>query len=777
MGLKTLDESGKAGVTSYWNRFNFRIKHQLYLRILPVVALSVLAVGAFSGRLLTNRAVRTYIEQETLENEAALRSGLGRLNVQALSAEVEVDENLARKVATAPPAQHRALTTEFLRSLLTRDGVCGAAVLRVDAACRTHLGGAQFDAELDAAAGEDTLRAWTGDAWRGFARVDWADLVTGAGWPGGPRMVPVDNQHTLWIFPPIALPERAPADELAAMSAPRQRLALPVTVHEELRWSPDPETRRGRMHIVLLLEIDYLFKDWFDRPANSGELQVALDSRGRLLSASVDTLPAGMDLTVPGQTVFRNVRAAELDELLHRPSADGTVSGYLGSRLNPHAFLLAKRPELPLVLVSALSLAKINGGLVLYTAIIVLMVSIALLGSILAITSVGERLSNRLQSMALNMEEVAKGDFTRRMGVGNEDEVGRLISFFNQMTADLDEAHRQLSDKTSNLRVALEKMQRLDKAKDDFLALISHEVRTPLTSIIGGIDYLRVVLPGEGSSERALLERLGVVEIVDIVESSGRRLSEFMNDAILMASLQSADVRFSFQPAPIGDMCGMILSSLQETIAAKRLTVENRLADARAWLPLCDRELMTLALGKLLRNAVQHNFDDGRILVEEVEEIPGLGAAATAVDEKLREEFLDQFTASGWPRESIRWRGVRIFNTGPVIPLDRREALFTKFELVGRIEHHQKGSGLSLPIVRGILENHAGKIHVESLPDEGNSFYLILPTLADAAAADAGDAADLGDQQGEGLGGVAGHEEAGAPAGAALEVELEDVRA
>ncbi len=204
---------------------------------------------------------------------------------------------------------------------------------------------------------------------------------------------------------------------------------------------------------------------------------------------------------------------------------------------------------------------------------------IALLGSILAITSVGERLSNRLQAMSLNMEEVAKGDFTRRMGVGTEDEVGRLISYFNQMTGDLADAHRLVNDKTRNLRVALDKMQRLDKAKDDFLALISHEVRTPLTSIIGGIDYLRVVLPGEETEQGQALAKLGVTEIVEIVESSGRRLSEFMNDAILMASLQSADMRVHLEPVAIADICGMVLSSLQEGIAARSLTVENELAD------------------------------------------------------------------------------------------------------------------------------------------------------------------------------------------------------
>ncbi|MHB8078547.1 MAG: sensor histidine kinase [Candidatus Krumholzibacteriia bacterium] len=714
-------------MTSFWNRFNFRIKHQLYLRILPVVAVSVLAVGAFSGRLLTSRAERTYLQQESLENTNALRRVVERISVQALLAEVQRDDRLMPLMRQAAPGTHRATAERFLGGMLRREAVRAAAIVSVGAGGRAAFVAAAFDTDLAVDADTDSLQSWVRGAWSGLASADWTDLQAGTSWSHGPRTVPIDRTHSLWIFDPLPLAHsRGGAD-----------MVLPTVVFEGALvpqdWGEASHAGRARMHVVLMLDIPSLLSDWFaDGSAGElqpGEFQAAVDGRGRLLCASADTLAVGLDLTAPGPGVFHRVRGEDLAGLLHRNPADGIAQATLGSRLNPQSFLLARRPELPFGLVSALEMSNINGGFVLYTAIIVLMVAIALLGSILAITSVGERLSNRLQAMSVNMEEVAKGDFTRRMGVGTEDEVGRLISYFNQMTGDLADAHRLVNDKTRNLRVALDKMQRLDKAKDDFLALISHEVRTPLTSIIGGIDYLRVVLPGEETEQGQALAKLGVTEIVEIVENSGRRLSEFMNDAILMASLQSADLRVHVEPVAIADICGMVLSSLQEGIGAKSLTVDNELADAASWGPLCDREMLVVAIEKLLRNAVQHNVDGGRVRIREVATIPGLGAVAEALDERARQGFLDQPAMASWCEQGVTWRAVEMFNTGPHIPLDKREALFTKFELVGRIEHHQKGSGLSLPIVQAIMENHGGRIHVESVAGEGNYFYLIVPAV------------------------------------------------
>ena len=119
-----------------------------------------------------------------------------------------------------------------------------------------------------------------------------------------------------------------------------------------------------------------------------------------------------------------------------------------------------------------------------------------------------------------------------------------------------------------------------------------------------------------------------------------------------------------------------------------------------------------------------------------------------------------------------------MFNTGEPIPEDRQEALFGKFELVGRIEHHQKGTGLSLPIAGAAMETHGGRIFVKCVEGRGNSFYLLVPTLMDAEGYLAGSVPGSWDEQTKGFGRRAGDEQvdlSGDPAG--LDVELDDTGA
>jgi signal transduction histidine kinase len=315
-------------------------------------------------------------------------------------------------------------------------------------------------------------------------------------------------------------------------------------------------------------------------------------------------------------------------------------------------------------------------------------------------------------------------------------------------------------------------MKRLDKAKDDFLALISHEVRTPLTSIMGGVDFLRVIIPQASAEQRRVCEELRLMEISEIIASSGYRLRDFMNDAILMTALQSSDTRIDFAPVSLGDICELVFSGLQEELSRKGLIVENELSNVDSWQALCDRQLITTAFEKLLRNAVQHNIEGGRVRVCEVDEIPHGGAAEPLLGKSAMRELSSRPAVARWLGGHIHWRIILIYNTGPVIPPEKREALFKKFELVGRIEHHQKGSGLSLPIVQAVLENHGGRIYAESQADDGNYFYMIVPAVSGPVTLD--DDLALGDELGQGLIGAAADKKVDAIAdGASLDVEFE----
>jgi signal transduction histidine kinase len=740
-----------------WKQLNFLIKHQLYLRMIPVVVVAVLAVGLFSGHLLTTRAVNTYLEQKSSQQSSSLRSILDWIGLRTLAAEAHKEHMLHRE-STATPRLAPG-TDSILQGFLDLEGIKGAGYFdliptdRPDSACLV------LPAELASSQNQAVLQEWIRQNCRGFRNQDWLTLMTRTSWPDGPHMARVDMFHDLWIFEPVELKRETAQKALAWQEtvAPEIVPVLPVVVCEYIPWTNPGATVWSESPILLLLDIRDLAAEALQVQKGPSDVGLVLDFQGRVLAASVDSLTAGCDLTASTQNVFRGVPGDELGDFFS--SSGSNISHvYLGNQWNPFVFLSAKRSELPLQIVSALPLSQINGGMVLYTAIVVLMAIIALLGSIMAITSVGEALSKRLRAVADNMEEVASGDYSRRMAVGKQDEVGRLVSYFNLMTGALESTHQQLREKTHRLRVALARMRRLDKAKDDFLTLISHEVRTPLTSILGGVELLKVILPTADKKQRELLDQLNLIEITDIIASSGVRLNSFMNDAILMTTLQSTDAKVNLSPVPIADMCELVASGLQESITDKNLTFANELVDGGNWLALCDRDLMVTALDKVVQNAVQHNHQNGVVRISEVWQISGYGRVEDLVTEKDKRDLEQRAGYKHWrDRGEVRWRIVRIFNTGQTIPEDKRESLFRKFEMVDRIEHHQKGSGLSLPIVRAVMEIHGGHVYIQSHENEGTSFYLVMPTLElpDLPSVESGS----GDQQGHGVSGISRHKE------------------
>jgi len=172
-------------------------------------------------------------------------------------------------------------------------------------------------------------------------------------------------------------------------------------------------------------------------------------------------------------------------------------------------------------------------------------------------------------------------------------------------------------------------------------------------------------------------------------------------------------------------------------------------------------------------------------MVREVDEVPGLGRIAAQPRAEEVHRLMSQASFEAFDDLPITWRIIEVFNTGDAIPPERCDALFGKFELVGRIEHHNRGSGLSLPIAQSAVENHGGRICVHSVKLQGNSFYILLPTVATADLTGRRNRVEArghlrlnrlsGDQAGHGIGGGTGDKNVGQMADpAALQVELHD---
>jgi signal transduction histidine kinase len=379
----------------------------------------------------------------------------------------------------------------------------------------------------------------------------------------------------------------------------------------------------------------------------------------------------------------------------------------------------------------------------------------------------------RREALVAQLQAVTRGENASPDLAPCCEETAALIGDISRLAESLAGARREARDKGDRLETAMEGLRQADKAKDDFLVLISHEVRTPLTALMGGVDVMRLKLERAEPEQRRALAALDLPEVADIIASSGRRLSGFLNDAIQMTAVQNHERELALNAVPVGKLLEIGLGNVRERARARGIEVVNEITSDEDWAVLCDLGVLRLALERIFSNAVVHNRDGGRIVIRRAAAIPGLQPEQWQPDSEMMHRLWSQESFRDWAQAPIHWQLLEIFNTGDPIPEDRRRALFGKFELVGRIEHHQRGSGLSLPIAQAAIEHHGGRIHLDSSSRDGNSFFLLLPCVpVDAGAR--GTTGRLWDQPGQGRGRVAREEEIGQVGDAAgLQVEFE----
>ncbi|RNC71806.1 MAG: PAS domain S-box protein [Desulfuromonadales bacterium] len=271
---------------------------------------------------------------------------------------------------------------------------------------------------------------------------------------------------------------------------------------------------------------------------------------------------------------------------------------------------------------------------------------------------------------------------------------------------------------------ANQELERIDRMKSSFLGMISHEFRTPLTSIISGADFLL-------SSPD--LERHGEVRrVLDMIHQGGERLSEIVNDILKVTKLEANNSTMAWSPLHVSQVFDQVLVKLEPLRAERNLKIVYANMDG---LPYCsgDRECFEEIFTELLENSIKFTPDGGTIMI----------AARLAGRQAImaRREILARFNPGFLAQMGERcYLEVEVRDNGVGVGFDEQVKIFDKFYEVGDIRHHSsgkykfqgKGTGLGLAIVKGMVEAHGGMVWVESAgvdPDArfGSAFFVLLP--------------------------------------------------
>jgi two-component system sensor histidine kinase KdpD len=226
----------------------------------------------------------------------------------------------------------------------------------------------------------------------------------------------------------------------------------------------------------------------------------------------------------------------------------------------------------------------------------------------------------------------------------------------------------------------LQATERLERA---LLNSLSHDLRTPLSSIMGTLSSLRED-PSLHLAERQL-------ELLDLALEEASWMNRFVSNLLNMTRLEAGALRIKKEPQEVPDLIGSVLTSLESRLKTREVKIQ-----IPSSLPLVnvDPVLIAQVLINLLDNSLKYSPPETPL---------GIEAAV-----------------------SDSWIEIRISDRGPGIPEEHRHQVFEKFFRLSGAEG-VRGTGLGLAISKGIVEAHRGKIWVENLPGGGAKFILALP--------------------------------------------------
>ncbi len=287
-------------------------------------------------------------------------------------------------------------------------------------------------------------------------------------------------------------------------------------------------------------------------------------------------------------------------------------------------------------------------------------------------------LTGRLKKLTKVMDAFKRGDsvenleYPVNLTMKSEDEIDRLSAVFREMSL--------------RIETQMTELKASDDMRRELVANVSHDLRTPLTTLQGYIETLLIKEDLYTPQERR--------EYLEIAISHCRRLSKLVKELLELANLESVQMQVEPEPYNLPELVQDIIQKFSLQFEGKQIELETKTEEN---LPFAhaDIALVERALENLIENAIHFTPANGRITIEI----------------QLKQDLL-----------------IKVSDTGPGIPVNDQEHIFERFYHVDQSRKDREGhSGLGLAITKRIVELHNKNISVKSLPGKGTTFLFHLP--------------------------------------------------
>jgi two-component system OmpR family sensor kinase len=296
---------------------------------------------------------------------------------------------------------------------------------------------------------------------------------------------------------------------------------------------------------------------------------------------------------------------------------------------------------------------------------------IALVPSVLLALLISHSISKPLRRVANAAEAIARGETCTRAPVSGPLEVRALARSFNQMADQIEATHQ---------------------SQRDFVANVSHELKTPLTSIQG---FSQALLDGTASTP----ER--TARAARVIHQEAERMRRMVDDLLVLARFDAGQMTLAHDRVELDPLLRGCVEKLSPQAQTARVTLALDAAEQSAEQPIVigDADRLAQVFCNLIDNSIAHTPAGGKVTI-----------AAHPATESVVE--------------------VTVTDTGAGIPPEDISRIFERFYQVDRSRKRapERGAGLGLAITKGIVEAHGGTITAESVVGLGSKFTIRLPT-------------------------------------------------
>jgi signal transduction histidine kinase/CheY-like chemotaxis protein len=309
-----------------------------------------------------------------------------------------------------------------------------------------------------------------------------------------------------------------------------------------------------------------------------------------------------------------------------------------------------------------------------------------LLIAVAAALALAQRMRRSISEPLLDLADTARRvsasrDYSIRASPLARDEIGIVVRAFNEM---LD----HIADRTAQLSRANTELQRANRLKDEFLATLSHELRTPMNAVLGWARVLRSTSGDVATRERGL----------ESIERNARAQARLIEDLLEVSRIVTGKLRLQVREVDLAAIVDTAVDIVKPAALAKRLRLTVRI-DVRPALTQGDPDRLQQVIWNLLSNAVKFTPPDGAVIVE-----------LTRKDGYV----------------------LTVQDSGPGIEAKFLPFVFDAFRQADASATREHGGlGLGLAIARQLVEAHGGTIEAASASDRGARFDVFLPSVVE----------------------------------------------